>query len=153
VSLNRDEFYVRIRGNVVQDPKLVGDNESVCVCKIATNPRARRVDPRTQEEIPDEKRNATRTFLDMRFERPAMAAKFAENIHKGNRIWIEGEAETSRREKLFWSDKEQDWVPVTVDIDGDGKRLEQIIEERIVVRVQDFGRIVNQDGEALLEAI
>lgn len=152
MSLNRDEFWVKIRGNAVQDPRLVGENESVCICKIATNPRARRVDPRTQEEIPNQERNATRTFVDLRIERPAMASKFAELIQSGDRIWVEGECETRRSKKLFWSDKEQAYVPVVVDIDEDGRRMEQMVEERLVMRVQEFGKIITQDSHTFMEA-
>lgn len=148
MSMNKDEFFVKIVGNLIADPKLAEDEEGnkVCYCKIATNPRAKKVDPRTGKVLSDKERTRLRTFAELKIPRTAAAEKFFSMMSNQDRVWIEGEGGTKRVPKMVKSAEDDKWYEYQIDVDGDGKNLQTLTEDRLVVRVYRFGKIINQDG-------
>jgi hypothetical protein len=146
--MNRDEFWVKIVGNLITDPKLVEDDEGnkICYCRVATNPRARKVDPNSGETLSNEERNKLRTFADLKLRKTAAAEKFFEYLHAGDRVWIEGEGGTKKQPKMYWSEVEGAYTEVQVDVDGDGKNPQTIMEDRLVIRVSRFGKVETTHG-------
>lgn len=148
MSKNQDAFTATIRGNLISEPNLVEDEEGnkVCYCKIATNPKAKRFDPKTNRELTAEERNKRRSFVELKIPRSAAAVKFHALFKKGDRAELVGELGTRREEKVFWSEKAQKYVTVKVDIDNDGKNVQEIYEDQIMMWVEDFSKVVAQEG-------
>jgi len=148
VSKKRDELTVRTIGNLISSPKLIEDGEGnkICYCRIATNPRARKFDKETNRELTKEERNRSRTIAELKITNTAMAELFHRNMNIRDRVEIVGEGGTKQVEKLFWSNKNQDWVTLTIDVDEDGKNIQTIMEDRLIVYVKDFTKIL-LDGD------
>jgi single-stranded DNA-binding protein len=146
-ALNRDEFWVRIIGNLIKKPKLVEDDDGnkVCYCKIATNPRARRFDPKTGQKMTEEERNNLRTIANIKITKGSTAERFSELFDQGDRVWIEGEGGTRKVLKKFWSEEEGKYISIKLDVDENGKNLEEITEDQLVIRVYKFGKIEQHD--------
>jgi hypothetical protein len=134
---NKDEIFMRVVGNLIADPVVHDDGKGnkVCLCKIAANPPARRFHPVTREPIPDKERNKTRTIMQLKFVKTGEAERFAEGYKAGDRVQIEGDAITKEVPKMCFSNKENHWIPCIVDVDGDGKHIEHIMEGRITLTV------------------
>jgi hypothetical protein len=148
LSMSKDEFYVKIVGNLIADPKLAQDEEGnkVCYCKIATNPRAKKVDPRTGKTLSEKERTRLRTFAELKIPKTAAAEKFFASMSNQDRVWVEGEGGTKRVPKMVKSEEDGKWYEYQIDVDGDGKNLQTLSEDRLVIRVYKFGKIVNHDG-------
>jgi hypothetical protein len=149
--MNKDEFYVKIVGNLITDPKLAEDEEGnkVCYCRIATNPRAKKVDPRTGKTLTEKERTRLRTFAELKIPKTAAAEKFYENLRDKDRVWIEGEGGTKRVPKMLWSEEEGRYTEYLVDVDGDEKHYQPLLEDRLVIRVYRFGKIIKQDENSI----
>lgn len=147
MSMNKDEFYVKIVGNLVTNPKLAEDEEGnkVCYCKIATNPRAKKVDPRTGKPLSKEERTRLRTFAELKIPKTAAAEKFFNMMTQWDRVWVEGEGGTKKVPKLLWSEEEQRKTEYLVDVDGKEENYEPLMEDCLVVRVWKFGKIIKSD--------
>lgn len=151
LSLNRDKFEVDVIGNIVQKPKLIEETGSIIgKARIATNPRANKLDPKTGEIVPDSRRKKRRTFIELRIEKPSIAERFCEGIHLNDRIWVKGECETISIPKLFRSNQEDKLVTINVDVDEDGKNIVLMTEERLLMHVKSFGKIELSDGNPML---
>lgn len=152
--MNRDEYNVRIVGNLVQEPELVEDEEGnkVCYSKIATNPRAQKFD-KDGNRIPDEERNRYRSFVSIIIPKTAAAEKFYEFMDERDRVWVEGEQKNKRVPQLFWSEKEQKYVTIDIDIDKDGRDIQTIMENQAIVRVHKFGKVRYTDGISSIEFV
>jgi hypothetical protein len=151
LSLLKDKFEVKIVGNLVADPKIAQDEEGdkVCYCKIATNPRAKKIDKRTKKVLTDKERKRLRTVAELKIANSNMAEKFFAGLQDGDRIWLEGEGGTKRVNQKFKSKKDGSWGEYEVDIDGET----QVIKENVlVVRVYDFGK-VNVDRDTGVSTI
>jgi hypothetical protein len=148
MSMNQDRFYGEITGNLISEPNLVDDGEGnkVCYCKIATNSKARRFDPKTGRELSPEERNKRRSFVELKIAKTAAAEKFAKLFKQGDRANLKGTLGTRRLQKPFWSEKEQRYITIKVDVDEDGKNSQEIWEERLMMWVEDFSKVVSQDG-------
>jgi hypothetical protein len=133
----QDEIFMRVVGNLVADPILHDDGKGskVCICKIASNPPARRWNPRTNEPIPDKERNKTRSIMQLKFTKTGEAEEFAEKYRAGDRVIIEGNAISKEVPKMCFSHKENRLIPCIVDVDGDGKNIEHVMESRLSVTV------------------
>jgi single-stranded DNA-binding protein len=149
MSMNKDEFTVSIIGNLVSKPKLVEDEEGnkVCYARIATNPRARKIDPQTNEPVSNEVRNRLRSIVELKVTRTAAAEKFDELLKVGDRVWINGEAGTRQVPKYFLFPEENKWYQVSVDIEGEKV---DVMEDRLIVRVHKFGKIEQSKGNSTL---
>lgn len=141
---NKDEFFVKIVGNLIADPKIAQDEDGnkVCYCKIATNPRAKKVDPRTGKVLSDKERHRLRTFAELKIPKTAAAEKFFNSMRDQDRVWIEGEGGTKRVPKMVKSKEDGCWYEYQIDIDGDGKNLQTLTEDRLVIRVFRFGKVI-----------
>jgi single-stranded DNA-binding protein len=143
-SLAHDQFDAIIVGNLVSEPRLTEDEEGnkVCWCSVATNPRARKIDLKTGKEMNAEARNKRRSFVELKITKTAAAEKFAEALGEGDRVRLEGEMGTKKVEKSFWSKKQQKQVPAKVDVDGDGKNIQDVYEERWIMWVDTFSKVI-----------
>ena len=151
MSLSRDKLDVDVIGNIVQKPKLIEEGDKIVGrARIATNPRAHKIDPRTGELVPDSKRKQRRTFVELRIDKPSIAENFYENIRLNDRIWVKGESETISIPKLFWSEKENKLITIKVDVDEDGKNIILVTEERLLMHVETFGKIELSGGNPVL---
>jgi single-stranded DNA-binding protein len=148
LSLNKDTFEVKIVGNLITDPKIAQDEEGnkVCYCRIATNPRARKVDIRTGKVLTDTERHRLRTFADIKIPKTSAAEKFFDNMRAGDRVWIEGEGGTKKVPRKIWSEEDQAYVNFEVDVDGRNEHFEVITDDQLVIRVYKFGKIINDRG-------
>jgi hypothetical protein len=153
--VNRDEFYVKIVGNLITDPKIAQDEDGnkVCYCRIATNPRAKKVDPRTGKVLTDKERHRLRTFAELKIPKTAAAEKFFDNMSAGDRIWLEGEGGTKQVPKMLWSEEEGRYTEYMVDVDGDEKHYQPLLEDRLVIRVYRFGKVSNDNGISVMSYV
>jgi hypothetical protein len=140
LSIQKDEFSITMIGNLIADPKLIEDEDGnkVCFCRIASNPRARKVDPKTGKAIPDEERNRLRTHADLKIRSSEAAEIFYQTFKKHDRVWIKGEGGTKKIPKMYWSEVDQQYTPCEVDVDSDGKNVQLVTEDRLVIRVRRF---------------
>lgn len=145
-SFSRDRFDATIVGNLMADPFLSEDKggNKFCSCKVATNPRARKTDPRTGRETHPEERNKRRSIIELRISDTSKAERFAKGFSEGDRVWLEGEIGTKTAEKTFWSSKQQKRVSVKADVDGDGKNMQDIHEKQWIMWVENFIKIVHE---------
>jgi single-stranded DNA-binding protein len=152
MSLTQDRFEATLVGNLIAKPTLVEneDGSKVCLCRVATNPRAKRFDNRTGKEIPAAERSKYRSVVDLKVVKQSMAERFAEFLQSGDRVILEGHLGTKKIRKGIWSPKEQKLVSVTIDIDNDGQSIE-IMEDRLVMWVHHFSKVVNSKGNNLVE--
>jgi single-stranded DNA-binding protein len=152
-NLNQDQFDAVIVGNLVSDPNLIEDEDGnkICFCRVATNPRAKKFDPKTGRELTPEERNKRRSFVELRLKSGA-AERFAELFVEGDRVRLEGEIGTRRIEKGFWSKKEGRFVSVNIDVDDDGKNVQDVYEGLLLMWVHHFSKIVGQDTAMLSRA-
>lgn len=134
---NQDEIFIRVVGNLIADPLLHDDgkNGKTCICKIASNPPAKRWNPRTNEPISDKERNKTRSIMQLRFVKAAEAEDFAKKYKAGDRVIIEGDAISKEVPKMCYSHKEKHLIPCIVDVDGDRKNIEHVMESRLSINV------------------
>ena len=148
MSKSQDQFSATIVGNLVAEPNFVTNSrgESVCYCKIATNPKAQRTDRETGRELSAEERNKRRSFVDLKISPTARAIKFKQLFHEGDRAEVIGECGTRREKKLFWSKSEQQLVNAQLDVDNDGQNIQDLHEEHLMMWVADFSKIVIQEG-------
>jgi hypothetical protein len=148
MSMNQDKFYGEITGNLISEPNLVEDEEGnkVCYCKIATNSKARKTDPRSGRELTPEERNKRRSFVELKIAKSGAAEKFAKLFRQGDRANLKGTLGTRRIQKSFWSEKEQKYVTIKVDVDDDGKNVQEVWEERQMMWVEEFSKVISQDG-------
>ena len=153
-TLNQDQFDAIIVGNLVSDPNLIEDEDGnkICFCRVATNPRAKKFDPKTGRELTPEERNKRRSFVELKITSTAAAEKFAELFVEGDRLRLEGEIGTRRVEKGFWSKKEGRFVSVNIDVDDDGKNVQDVYEGLLLMWVHHFSKIVGQDTAMLSRA-
>ena len=153
-TLNQDQFDAIIVGNLVSDPNLIEDEDGnkICFCRVATNPRAKKFDPKTGRELTPEERNKRRSFVELKITSTAAAEKFAELFVEGDRLRLEGEIGTRRVEKGFWSKKEGRFVSVNIDVDDDGKNVQDVYEGLLLMWVHHFSKIVGQDTAMLSSA-
>lgn len=150
MSLTRDEFQTRIVGNVVLQPQLIQEGKTLAArARIATNPRAKKYDPRTGSRVPDEKRKRRRSFVELHVGKPAMAEKFYQLIHLDDRIWVEGECETISIPKLIYSPQRGELTPVQVDVDNNGN-YQTVMEDRVLLHITRFGKIEVRDGYPIM---
>lgn len=154
MSLGQDAFKTEIVGNLTSDPVLVeddsGSGNKVCYCKVATNPMAQKYDLRTGRELTPEERNKRRSFVELKITKTAAAEKFAEMFRKGDRAQLKGQCGTRRVEKAFWSEKDEKYLTVQVDVDNDGKNIQNIWEDRIMMWVDEFARVEIDSGHNTL---
>lgn len=149
--LSRDKFEVDVIGNIVREPKLVQENGIyIARSRIACNPRAHKIDPKTGDIVPDEKRKERRTFIELRVDKTSIAENFYSNITLNDRVWVQGECETINIPKLFHSNKENKLIPIKVDVDEDGKNIVLMTEERLLMHVKSFGKIELSEGSPML---
>jgi hypothetical protein len=134
---NNDEIFVRVVGNLITDPILRDDGKGnkICLCKLASNPPAKRFNPRTNEPISDKERNKTRTIIQLVFTRTGEAERFMESYQAGDRLEITGDGITKEVPKMCYSHKEKKWIPCIVDVDGDKQHIEHIMEGRMTITV------------------
>jgi hypothetical protein len=151
-SLAQDQFDAIIVGNLVAEPKLVEDERGnkVCYCTVATNPKARLIDLKTGRKKNPEDRNKRRSFIDLKITKTPAAEKFAKMFSEGDRIRLEGQIGTKKVAKLFWSEKQQKLVPGKVDIDRDGKQVQSVYEDRWIMWVETFSKVVH-DEDSIIE--
>lgn len=144
MSVNQDSFKGKIVGNLIAEPNLVEDEDGnkVCYCKVATNSKARKFDPKTGRELSPEERNKRRSFVELKIGKTAAAEKFAQLFSQGDRISVEGELGTRRVKKAFWSEKDEKYISVTVDVDNDGKNVQEVWEDRQMMWVEEFAKVV-----------
>ena len=154
MSLHKDEFFVKIVGNLTANPKIASDEEGnkVCYCRIATNPRAKKVDPRTGKTLSEKERCRLRTFAELKVPKTAAAEKFYAVLQDGDRVRIEGEGGTKRVPKMVKSEEDGRWYEYQIDVDGDGKNLQTLMEDRLVIRVYRFEKILTdrETGEPVV---
>lgn len=148
MSLSQDRYYGEIVGNLVSDPKLFEDldGNKVCYCRIAVNPKAKKLDPRTKQVLSEEERNLRKAYIDLKIPKSAMAEKFAARLKKGDRVSVTGEMGNRKVEKLFWSKKENTFVSVTVDIDEDGQNCQKVYENHPMMWVDEFSQVIIDSG-------
>lgn len=148
MSLNQDEFTTTIVGNLIAEPNLVEDENGnkVCYCKIATNPKAKKFDLKTGKEMSPEERNKRRSFVELKIPKTAAAEKFAQLFAVGDRAYLKGELGTRKVKKAFWSDKDERYISLQVDVDEDGKNIQEVYEDRIMMWVEEFAKVLNEDG-------
>lgn len=148
MSLNQDAFEGTIVGNLIAEPTLVEDEEGnkVCYCKVATNSKARKFDPKTGRELSPEERNKRRSFVELKVPKTAAAAKFASLFQMGDRIWVKGDLGTRRVQKAFWSEKDEKYIKVVVDVDNDGKNEQEVWEDRLLMWVEEFAKVLTHEG-------
>jgi len=153
-NLNQDQFDAVIVGNLVSDPNLIEDEggNKICFCRVATNPRSKKFDPKTGRELTPEERNKRRSFVELKITSTAAAEKFAELFVEGDRVRLEGEIGTRRVEKGFWSKKEGKFISVNIDVDDDGKNVQDVYEGLLLMWVHHFSKIVGQDTAMLSRA-
>jgi single-stranded DNA-binding protein len=151
-SLAHDQFDAIIVGNLVSEPRLLEDEEGnkVCWCTVATNPRARKVDPMTGRELTPEERNKTRSFVDLKIAKTSSAEKFAKLLSEGDRVRLEGEMGTKKVEKSVWSKSKQKRVPVKVDVDGDRTNIQEVYDDRWIMWVDTFSKVIFDQDLAVL---
>jgi len=147
MSFSQDKFQATIIGNLVANPSIIeNDNGSkTCYCRIATNPKARRF-AKDGTELSPEERVKFRTVLDLKINKTQAAEKFMELLKLGDRVLLEGVLGTRKVKKGFWSQKEQRFVTITVDVDNDESNIQEIIEDRLVMWVYDFSKVLSSSG-------
>jgi|GEM_PF-5438814 len=150
-SLAQDQFDAIIVGNLVTEPRLTEDESGnkVCYCTVATNPKARLLDLKTGKKNNPEARNKRRSFVGLKITKTSAAEKFAKMFSEGDRIRLEGQIGTKKVAKLFWSEKQQKLVPGKVDIDRDGKQIQSIYEDRWIMWVETFSKVVHDEGSTI----
>lgn len=148
MSLNQDDFTSTIVGNLISEPNLVEDDNGnkVCYCKIATNPKAKKFDLKTGRELSPEERNKRRSFIELKIPKTAAAEKFAQLFSLGDRAYLSGELGTRKVKKAFWSDKEEKYISLKVDVDDDGKNVQEVWEDRLMMWVDEFAKVLNIDS-------
>jgi single-stranded DNA-binding protein len=144
MSINQDCFTSVIVGNLISEPNLVEDEDGnkVCYCKVATNSKARKFDPKTGRELSPDERNKRRSFVELKIAKTAAAEKFAQLFSQGDRIRCEGEMGTRRVKKAFWSIKDEKYVSVSVDVDNDKKNIQEVLEDRLMMWVEEFAKVI-----------
>lgn len=152
MSLTQDRFEGTIVGNLIAKPILVKneDGSKVCLCRIATNPKARKFDSEGKE-ISHTERSKFRSIIDVKVMKQNMADKFYEHLQIGDRVILEGNLGTKKIKKGVWSPKEQKLVSITVDVDNDGQSVQEILEDRLIMWVHHFTKVINDKGNSLVE--
>jgi single-stranded DNA-binding protein len=151
MSLTQDRFEATIVGNLIAKPTVVEneDGSKVCLCRVATNPRAKRFD-RDGKEISHAERSKYRSVVDLKVVKQSTAERFSEFLQLGDRVILEGNLGTKKIRKGIWSPKEQKLVSVTIDVDNDGG-TQEIMEDRLVMWVHHFSKVVSSKGNNLVE--
>lgn len=154
MSLTQDRFEATIVGNLIAKPTVVEneDGSKVCLCRVATNPRAKRFD-HDGKEIPAADRSKYRSVVDLKVVKQSLSERFADFLQIGDRVILEGHLGTKKIRKGIWSPKEQKLVSVTIDVDDDGQSSQEIMEDRLVMWVHHFTKVVNSRGNNLVEQV
>lgn len=155
MSLHQDSFKGKIVGNLISDPSLVDDDNGskICLCRVATNTKGRKFDPKTGRELRPDERHKYRSVVELRIVKPAVADKFAKLFKYGDRVTIKGEFGTRKVKKSFWSEKDREYVNIQVDVDNDGQNIQDVWEDQLVMVVDEFAKIVlSSEGNYLVQA-